>query len=1231
MYKTLITFCFLLFFVTITHSQDIVDQALQYIAENQNNKTVKLENEDFSDVIITDRYTSNGIEHIYLNQAVNGVALFGHAMNITAKDGKVVYVTQNFTTLKKLKVKAEVEYDIHKALQITSKLVESNYTNDWLSLRSESGNRWIGKSKISKEDIFYELAYTKQGSELIPIWLVGIYSDKESKWWQFHIHPKSGKVLNKISWTTECNLYACNNSSTHHTHTHTSSSHIPTYLSGSINDDKYQKYTSQKGLSQSAMTNTYEVFALPLINPDEGGRTIEANPWNVASNASPFGWHDTDGSPGEEYIITRGNNVYASEDVDADDNPGYAPSGGITLDFQFPFSAGDFPVNYQDAAITNLFYWNNVMHDVWYQYGFDEPSGNFQDNNYGNGGAGSDFVNADAQDGSSTNNANFSTPPDGTNPRMQMFEWNVNQNISISVTNPPAIAGFYAVTGANFGPQLGTYSGTLVDTNPTDACVPINNGAAINGNIALIDRGNCTFADKVNEAQTAGAVAVLVCNNVAGSPIYMGGTDPNISIPSIMISQSDCATIRASLPGVDISFTLNGSSVKDSDLDNGVIAHEYGHGISTRLTGGPGASSCLFGDEQMGEGWSDWFALMVTMKTGDVATDARGMGTYLRNQPTNGTGIRAFPYTTDMTINPHTYDDIKSSVIPHGVGSVWAAMLWEVTWDLIGQYSFDANIYAGTGGNNIAMALVIEALKLQPCNPGFTDGRDAILAADQLLYAGANECLIWNAFARRGLGYSAVQGSSGSRSDGTEAFDLPPVCNNELVIEKTGPIISTLSAVINYFIEVTNYTGANVTNVKISDMLPTNLTYINGSLNQGAVNGNNVTYSQVVLIDQANINLNFDVNVNANTASTMTYYEDFEYDYAEWIPSSGQGTSLFQFTNNNPYRGTGTYFVANVGANNTQYLTFSGVTLPANALLSFYHDYDTEENWDGGVVEISTNGGISFFDVGSSMVMNGYNTNIGTSSNTDIGGRSGFSGNSNGYIRTIVDLSVYGGQNVDLRFMYGSDDNTFSTGWYIDEIMIYDALKITNTACVVTAQGNNECGDITTIVLPDCELYNRYFADVDGDGFGDKLNEGWACTIPFGFVIDDTDCDDSDASNYPGGIEICDGIDNNCNGIIDDGCINVCPPNYSGTNAISGANNGTGGTYNNDDYETDGDIESTQIINAGTVDYDSKTGVLLNIGFEVNLGAIFTGFIDGCNNGSGGVLLTEDIEESKDK
>jgi subtilisin-like proprotein convertase family protein len=130
-----------------------------------------------------------------------------------------------------------------------------------------------------------------------------------------------------------------------------------------------------------------------------------------------------------------------------------------------------------------------------------------------------------------------------------------------------------------------------------------------------------------------------------------------------------------------------------------------------------------------------------------------------------------------MSIDPRTYDAIKTAAVPHGVGSTWAAMVWEMTCAFVDQHGFDPDLYNGTGGNNMALQLVVDGLKLQPCSPGFVNGRDAILLADQNNNGGANQCLIWEAFAKRGLGYSASQGSSGSRSDGTQAFNLPPACS----------------------------------------------------------------------------------------------------------------------------------------------------------------------------------------------------------------------------------------------------------------------------------------------------------------------------------------------------------------------------------------------------------------------------------------------------------------------
>ena len=399
----------------------------------------------------------------------------------------------------------------------------------------------------------------------------------------------------------------------------------------------------------------------------------------------------------------------------------------------------------------------------------------------------------------------FGTPTEGGNPYMVMFMWTSNQGDShlFSVNTAGPHQGNYNGVIAGFGPELPTTPITadlavVIDdnanggTDANDGCENLTNAAQLNGKIALIKRGNCEFVVKVKKAQNAGALAVVMVNNEGGAPIPMGGTDPTITIPSVMISMNDGNPI---IDAVLAGTSLNGSvpkdghwdGYKDGSLDNGIIAHEYGHGISNRLTGGPTTGGCLNNEEQMGEGWSDYIALVMTMEPGDQGEDGRGIGTFAVSQPTNGVGIRPTRYSTNMSINNATYNRIRSVSVPHGVGYVWATMLWEMTWELIDEYGFDPDLYNGTGGNNIAMQLVMDGMKLQPCNPGFVTGRDAILQADQINNDGVNQCRIWSAFAKRGLGYSASQGSPYNVHDGTEAFDMPPTnvldCSGALGIE----------------------------------------------------------------------------------------------------------------------------------------------------------------------------------------------------------------------------------------------------------------------------------------------------------------------------------------------------------------------------------------------------------------------------------------------------------------
>jgi len=435
-------------------------------------------------------------------------------------------------------------------------------------------------------DVKAKLAYVQveMGQRLEIVWEFEI--DVLDHWWNAHVSATSGDVFSLFDW---------------------------------VNDVAYNAYP------------------IGVNDPHDGPRRLIPNP--AVSNASPLGWHDQ--GQGRTFTDTRGNNCYAQENLSGGTswlNNG-RPDGGSDLNFDFPIDFTQDPEDYLDAATSNLFYWNNIIHDIFYQYGFDEPSGNFQENNFGHGGLANDAVQANCQDGSGYNNANFATPPDGQRPRMRMYVWN--------------------------------------RSNP----------------------------------------------------------------------------------------------FRDGDLDAGIVVHEYAHGISNRLTGGPGTVNCLGTGEAggMGEGWGDFFATLFRQRAEYTSTTQFVMGDYDNNNA--GVGIRNYPYTTDMSVNPETYSFIRGSGYAgvHAKGAVWCGILFETYWNFVEEYGFSDNWYLGEGGNNMVLRDIVDGLKIQPCRPTFVDARNAILQADEVNYSGRNLCLLWKGFAKRGLGLNAQSG-------GYEEFEVPSEC-----------------------------------------------------------------------------------------------------------------------------------------------------------------------------------------------------------------------------------------------------------------------------------------------------------------------------------------------------------------------------------------------------------------------------------------------------------------------
>ena len=617
---------------------------------------IGLNNDDLSNSRVNETYTVPGadLRMVYLQQTYQGIPVYNRMNVLAFKNGALAsaagerlaapdVLSKNATPVANVSAAAAVQASV-RALN-----VQSSANIATAEQRGTDGKYRYGHLDFSLENISAELIWlpVDETNELRLAWQVFLAPRSQEDYWLVRIDAKNGSFINKQSLTLKCNWGDDNHSAREHQLNHNKAENAGNHLLAAAP----QKQKNANPFPFVVNTATYRVIKYPAESPIHpgGAHTLVTDPWTLSpGNATSLGWH-FDGSV--YYPSTRGNNVHAYEDRNADNLPGVTeasttPEPSLTFNYAPDYTQEPTvrtPATNQQFNTTNLFYWNNLMHDLSYVYGFTEGARNFQNNNQGRGGAGADYVLAEAQDGSGTNNANFSTPADGGRGRMQMYLW----------------------------------------TAPTP------------------DR--------------------------------------------------------------------------DGDVDNGIIAHEYTHGISNRLTGN--GSTCLTNAEQMGEGWSDYFGLMITHDwatavPGDGFSKPRGIGTYALNQAITGVGIRQYRYCTDMTVNPLTYGNLASVVAPHGVGTIWCTTLWDMTWEIIQLQGINPNIFniSGGGGNAIALKLVTEGMRLQPCSPGFIDGRNAILKADTLFFGAQYSCAIIKAFARRGMGIGASQGSSNSRTDQTLSF-----------------------------------------------------------------------------------------------------------------------------------------------------------------------------------------------------------------------------------------------------------------------------------------------------------------------------------------------------------------------------------------------------------------------------------------------------------------------------
>lgn len=871
----------------------------------------------------------------------------------------------------------------------------------------------------------------------------------------------------------------------------------------------------------------------------------------------------------DDATTTEGNNVTAYVDAIAPQgftNGDYVAevTSANTFDYKYNDTEAEYSVNNRKAAIVNLFLMNNYLHDDYYGHGFDEAAGNAQALNYGRGGEEGDALNVEVQDNSGFNNANMSTPADGSSPRMQMYLWETTQAVNgvdygVTATSHATVGLLTHVQIASFGPDVFDVSGDLVRiedvTAPShDGCEQATNGAELTGKIAIIDRGACNFTVKVKNAQEAGAIAVLVANNKDGDdPAPMGGEDETVSIPSMGLSQNESNSIYALLDAgqtVTIKMFKNDLSrvFKDSSWDNAIVAHEWGHYISNRLVGnGSGLSSNQA--SSMGEGFGDFHALLFASDTDDnlvVGNEnyAGGYGdtTYVASFVS---GIRQYPYSTDMEINPSTFAGVEADPEVHASGAVYAAMLWD---SFIAMVNDERHTFAQA--KSLMKDYLVASYKMMPMAPTFTEGRDALLAA---AYANDQEDykLILAAFARRGMGLGAISpsrfstdhvGVVESYKTDLDTFTVTEhklntnyegltsgYCSNDNILDQgeTGTVSFTIKNGGNS--ALADLSG---TVVVVSDH---DVTFANGgaiTLGDVALFGSATSAPIEFTLNEANIGdelvlkfvpdladgveaaeymLSTTVNVDFVTRPLVgtTQYEDLNtlsrlHDFTEVVMSGGdmaKGTwGLDQWdANDGMITSTANSFTSDV-AYQTRPMS---VGYSGDYTISFWHLYNLEEGYDGAVVEVRINGGdwADVTEMGGEFLGDGYTDTGLEETEATIAERATFSGSNNG-TETISFGESLNGNQVEFRFRVATDSAFvpepdaygFAAGWYIDDITFTNIQ--TSIFSDVVAGDSFTCDNRLPLVTASSDQSVNEGANVSlsvaaTDPNGDELSYSW--------------------------------------------------------------------------------------------------------------------------------------------
>ncbi|MEM1416907.1 MAG: M36 family metallopeptidase, partial [Myxococcota bacterium] len=821
------------------------------------------------------------------------------------------------------------------------------------------------------------------------------------------------------------------------------------------------------------------------------------------------------------------------------------------------------------AAIINLFYVINWLHDVYYDVGFDEAAGNAQSENFGRGGFAGDRMFAEGLDVGGRNNANMATPADGQSPRMQMFLWDIGTRV---VEHGEAR---YGISSSNYGPLSYDLSAPtrIVDDgedNTRDGCSPIAND--LTDTIALIDRGQCALIDKIRFAQDRGAVGVILRNNRGGGPTFVGGEeDAGITIPTTMVSRGNGRRLMDA-EGDEVRMLVSPISSLAGSLDNQVIAHEWGHYIHNRLVR-CGNNQC----GGMGEGWGDFLAILSFLNEDDLRDAPYPAGSFSKSgRDPVYYGVRRVPYSTSPDFNALSFRHIgQGAELPtehplgsgpnnnaqvHNSGEIWASMMFDATWALIDRSREPTPPYDFAGAKRRMMAYVVAGMQLAPENPTYTEQRDGIVLA--ALASDVEDALaIAEAFAGRGAGTCAlsperfstdhagivedfevspnvrIEGlelsldAPGTRCDGDGVLDVGEDAELHVRLRNFGPLpldASTLLVeVSDAALELSFDPSARMMlagEVALAPLMPGEsrelvlpVRLVAPPLESGAPLEIRASLPDESLCDAAPTTLSVTIDADIGTRSAEEAF-DIRPPWFEETSLDGRTRGVWAVVPSATDPAD-----TLLRAVNAPTITDTAVVLPPvrvseteDFVFRFAHRYDFELSddtfWDGGVIEITRDGGEIWTDIEIPGVFEpGYDGSLSNRAGNPLSNRRAFSGQNASYPEAdAVELdfgTLLAGDTVQFRFRVGTDRATGASGWEIDDL----AFSGVDAPVFPTyVADTSDCGGAPSVDAgPPQTVFSGEAVILDGGGSmdpdGDALSFSWSARDAEGPALDATD------------------------------------------------------------------------------------------------------------------------------